>query len=91
MIQGIIDIGSNTIRLSIYRCEGKRIHLLLNKKTTAGLAGYAENGSLSEKGIQTACAVLSEYRDLLELSLIHISSGSIRYRTALVLVLFKPQ
>ena len=66
MIQGIIDIGSNTIRLSIYRCEGKRIHLLLNKKTTAGLAGYAENGRLSEKGIQTACTVLSEYRDLLE-------------------------
>ena len=32
MKYGIIDVGSNTIRLSIYECEDGRIKLLMNKK-----------------------------------------------------------
>ena len=47
MIHGIIDIGSNTIRLSIYKCIDKEVNLLLKKKTMAGLAGYTKNGKLS--------------------------------------------
>lgn len=38
MICGIIDVGSNTIRLSIYRCENGTFKLLLGKKVMAGLA-----------------------------------------------------
>lgn len=33
---GVVDIGSNTIRLSIYHCEGRSFKLLLNKKEMAG-------------------------------------------------------
>ncbi|WP_159447979.1 phosphatase [Papillibacter cinnamivorans] len=65
LIYGIIDLGSNTIRLSIYRREGEETRLLLHKKTTAGLSGYVENGELSEAGIRKACYVLSYFRQLL--------------------------
>lgn len=65
MICGIVDLGSNTIRLSIYQWEGREFKLLLNKKTTAGLAGYVQDGVLSEAGILVAARVLNSYRALL--------------------------
>ena len=65
MICGIVDLGSNTIRLSIYQYEGEHFRLLLNKKTMAGLAGYVQDGALSDGGILVACRVLSSYRALL--------------------------
>ncbi len=65
MICGIVDVGSNTIRLSIYRCEAGTNQLLLHRKTMAGLASYVEDGRLSLEGVQVVCRVLSEYRSLL--------------------------
>ena len=65
MMCGIVDLGSNTIRLSIYQYEGEHFRLLLNKKTMAGLAGYVQDGALSDGGILVACRVLSSYRALL--------------------------
>lgn len=62
---GVVDVGSNTIRLSIYQCEGETIRLLLNKKEMAGLAGYIQDGVLSDSGILVACRVLSSFRALL--------------------------
>ena len=44
MIYGVIDVGSNTIRLSIYKYEDDKITSLLKKKTMAGLAGYVNDG-----------------------------------------------
>ena len=46
MIYGIVDLGSNTIRLSIYKYEDKTMKLLLSKKSIAGLLGYIEDGAL---------------------------------------------
>lgn len=66
MIYGIIDIGSNTIRLSIYRCEGEKVTRLLNKKTMAGLASYVKNGEITKQGIKKACEVLNEYNEIIE-------------------------
>lgn len=63
---GVVDVGSNTIRLSIYRYEGSDIKLLLNKKEMAGLAGYIKDGVLSEDGVLAACRVLSGFRALLD-------------------------
>ena len=62
---GIVDVGSNTIRLSIYQWEGRNFKLLLNKKEMAGLAGYIKNGVLSDSGILVACRVLSGFKALL--------------------------
>lgn len=66
MICGIVDLGSNTVRLSIYHWEGNSFRLLLNKKTMAGLAGYVQDGILSDGGILVACRTLAGYRALLD-------------------------
>ena len=56
----IIDLGSNTIRLSIYSVDQtNRFENLLNKKETVGLASYIENGSMSENGIIRAISTLN--------------------------------
>lgn len=66
MICAIIDVGSNTIRLSIYQCEHHTFRLLLHKKEMAGLAGYIKKGTLNQKGMERACAALSGFRDILD-------------------------
>ncbi|MEQ2457222.1 Ppx/GppA phosphatase family protein [Flavonifractor hominis] len=63
---GIVDVGSNTIRLSIYQWEGRQFKLLMNKKEMAGLAGYIRNGQLSDSGILVACRVLADFNALLD-------------------------
>lgn len=65
MIYGIIDLGSNTIRLSIYRFEKETLTPLLSKKSIAGLLGYIESGELSAKGIYKACSVLNNFKDII--------------------------
>ena len=62
---GIVDVGSNTISLSIYHWEGQKFKLLMNKKEMAGLAGYIKNGLLSDSGILVACRVLAGFKALL--------------------------
>ena len=66
MIYGIADMGSNTIRLSIYKCGNGEIHLLMNRKVMAGLAGYVHHGALTPQGIQVACQTLQGYRSLMD-------------------------
>ena len=66
MIYGIADVGSNTVRLSIYKCEGGEIRLLMNRKVMAGLAGYVRHGALTPDGIEVACQTLQGYRSLMD-------------------------
>lgn len=58
---GIIDIGSNTMRLSCYRIAGKEITNVFHKKAMVGLVSYIEDGNLSSKGIQKAIETLNEF------------------------------
>ena len=67
MNYGIIDIGSNTVRLSIYECQDREIKILFNKKTTAGLAGYVIDGALSSEGIERCIGVLLSYRSIISI------------------------
>jgi exopolyphosphatase/guanosine-5'-triphosphate,3'-diphosphate pyrophosphatase len=62
---GIIDIGSNTIRLNIFKAENGKATLLLNRKNTAGLASYVKNGNMSNEGIQRAVEALTDFKLLL--------------------------
>ncbi len=64
MTYGVIDVGSNTVRLCIYDVEGEKITSLFNNKTTAGLIGYVHDGELSKVGIKKACNVLSTYKEM---------------------------
>ena len=51
MKQAVIDIGSNSIRLTLYETEQQRFKILFREKIMAGLAGYVEDGTLSAEGI----------------------------------------
>ena len=55
MKEAVIDIGSNSMRLTVYEVEEKNFKILFKEKFMAGLAGYVENGCISEEGIQRAC------------------------------------
>ncbi|NTW72334.1 MAG: phosphatase [Eubacteriaceae bacterium] len=65
MIYALVDMGSNTIRLNVYKCEGNDPKLLFGTKSNAGLIGYIKNGVLTQKGIRKACSVLNEFKSLL--------------------------
>ncbi len=63
----VIDIGSNTIRLSVYKKREKTISLIFNKKTMAGLVGYVnKKGYMSPRGIQVAIDTINSYKQILE-------------------------
>ena len=64
----IVDLGSNTIRISVY--EGKTdgsFHLLFSEKEMAGLAGYVEDGAMTVQGMDRACEALWNFQYLLRL------------------------
>lgn len=62
---GVIDIGSNTLRLAVYLLEGGQLQPMLNKKYFAGLAGYVEeDGRMSSAGIRRAVEILRSLKRL---------------------------
>ncbi len=62
----VIDIGSNTIRLSIYQKTQNSIKLLLNQKNMAGLAGEVnKHGALNQSGIDKAVDALRDFKIIL--------------------------
>ena len=65
MLYGIIDIGSNTMRLAIYLIEGQRMEMLMKKKELVGLAGYLKDGVMQPEGIDRAAEVLQGFQSFL--------------------------
>lgn len=65
MKQAIIDIGSNSMRLTVYEIVGEKFKILFREKNMAGLAGYVEEGRLSPEGIARACSGLLAFRETL--------------------------
>ncbi len=62
----VIDVGSNTIRLSVYKADGTSFKILFSEKVMAGIAGYINEGVLSKQGIVQICSALSEFKQRLE-------------------------
>ena len=74
MKQAVIDIGSNSIRLTLYETERQNFKILFREKIMAGLAGYVDGGKLSAEGIECACAGLLTFRSILQtLEIEHVS------------------
>lgn len=65
MKQAVIDIGSNSMRLTLYSIEAGELQLLFREKIMAGLAGYVDKGALTQEGIDCARASLQEFRRIL--------------------------
>lgn len=63
---GVIDIGSNTIRLVIYKVKDKSLMPMLNKKYSVGLASYI-NGDrrLKPRGVEKVIEALTDFREIL--------------------------
>lgn len=67
MMYSVIDIGSNTIRLTVYQVENGQIETVFREKNTAGLAGYVgEKGKLSRAGINRAVEALNRFQTILQ-------------------------
>ena len=66
MLQGIIDIGSTSIRLAIYLIDGGHIEQIMKRKHTVGLASYIEDGEMSSYGIDKATDILLEFKNFLQ-------------------------
>lgn len=66
MKQAVIDIGSNSVRLTLYQIDGRSFKIIFREKIMAGLAGYVEDGALSSEGIKCACDALFEFRHTLQ-------------------------
>ena len=63
----VIDVGSNSVRLVVYRLEGRAIWTVFNEKSLAGLGrGMAETRKLSPAGVDVALAALRRFRAVLE-------------------------
>ena len=66
MLHAIIDIGSNTIRMAVYRIEGRSFELLLKRKHTVGLAGYLDHGRLVREGIEKTVKILRGFMEFID-------------------------
>lgn len=62
----VLDVGSNSVRLVIYRVEGRAIWSLFNEKVLAGLGRDAGRGALSPAGVEAAMAALRRFRAVLD-------------------------
>jgi exopolyphosphatase/guanosine-5'-triphosphate,3'-diphosphate pyrophosphatase len=63
----VLDVGSNSVRLVIYRIEGRAIWTLFNEKVQAGLGrGAQQTGLLDPDGVDAALITLRRFRAVLD-------------------------
>ena len=63
----VIDIGSNSVRLVLYRLEGRAIWTVFNEKVLAGLGrDLPQTGRLSEAGVAMALPALRRFAAVIE-------------------------
>jgi exopolyphosphatase / guanosine-5'-triphosphate,3'-diphosphate pyrophosphatase len=62
-----IDIGSNSVRLVLYRLEGRAVWTVFNEKVLAGLGrDLASTGRLSEEGAELALTALKRFAAVID-------------------------
>src|ERR1700757_1200570 len=63
----VIDVGSNSVRLVIYRLDGRAIWTVYNEKALAGLGrDLPSTGRLSPDGVEGAITAIRRFRALLD-------------------------
>ena len=61
MIYSIIDIGSNSVRMSVYRINNDNSFTrLFSEKEMAGLINYIVDNNMTEEGIDKICEILEQ-------------------------------
>ena len=65
----VIDVGSNSVRLVLYRLDGRAIWSVFNEKVLAGLGrDLTQTGALSPDGVVIALGALKRFRALIDAS-----------------------
>ncbi len=63
----VIDVGSNSVRLVVYRIDGRSMTPILNEKVMAGLGrDLSHTGVLSKDGVAMSMRALKRFKTLLE-------------------------
>ena len=63
----VIDVGSNSVRLVIYRVDGRALWTIYNEKVVAGLGkDLTTSGRLSPDGVEAAINALRRFRSVLD-------------------------
>lgn len=63
----VVDVGSNSVRLVLYRVDGRAIWTVYNEKVLAGLGrNLADTGRLCPEGVTEARAALMRFRAVLD-------------------------
>jgi exopolyphosphatase/guanosine-5'-triphosphate,3'-diphosphate pyrophosphatase len=63
----VVDVGSNSVRLVLYRLEGRAIWTVFNEKVLAGLGrDLPRTRRLSERGVVDAMAALKRFAAVIE-------------------------
>lgn len=63
MNYAVVDTGSNTIRLSVYKYENEHLCQLFTEAVFANLAGHIFNNSLTDDGILACCDAISKHKE----------------------------
>ncbi|MBI1407586.1 MAG: Ppx/GppA family phosphatase [Caulobacter sp.] len=63
----VVDVGSNSVRLVLYRVEGRSLWTVFNEKVLAGLGrDLKKTGKLSEEGAVSALSALKRFRMVID-------------------------
>jgi exopolyphosphatase / guanosine-5'-triphosphate,3'-diphosphate pyrophosphatase len=63
----VIDVGSNSVRLVVYRVDGRALTPILNEKVMAGLGrDLARTGALAREGVVVALRAIRRFATLIE-------------------------
>jgi exopolyphosphatase/guanosine-5'-triphosphate,3'-diphosphate pyrophosphatase len=63
----VIDVGSNSVRLVVYRIDGRALTPVFNEKVMAGLGrDLSRTGVLSKPGMETALRALKRFATLID-------------------------
>jgi len=66
-LAAVIDVGSNSVRLVVYRLDGRALLPILNEKVMAGLGrALPQTRRLSSEGVENALRALRRYAAILE-------------------------
>lgn len=62
---GVMDVGSNSVRLVVYDVRGRAMQPRFNEKVLAGLGrGLSATGKLNQDGVEIAIAALSRFASI---------------------------
>ena len=72
MRYGIIDVGSNTIRLIIFELKGTEIKIILKEKELSVILSFIQNGNLMEEGLERLLLKSVNYLDVQKYSVLQL-------------------